>query len=286
MKQQIFFPQNGRLGNQVFQYFGSRKYFSNAKIWFFGFSSFDSCFNQDICVSSVQFIQVSRLVRLILYCLRLLAKFRLIGSIEECFKDQKYSLIYKPGLIKWCFLAENIFFQHQCASNLLPKNLCFDQSVIDQARNWVDQKIGLRRNESMLIGVHIRRGDYLHWPSEELSAALPLQWYRQRMAEFEKRERDVIFLVMSDDRDIASEFKFDQGRPILFSDNTEFVDLCLFSMCDGGILSASSFSLVGAWLSYARQDFNAYFVGPNNWFGHNLGVWTPPGFIMQWIDYR
>ena len=47
--------------------------------------------------------------------------------------------------------------------------------------------------------------------------------------------------------------------------NSNYVDLCLMSMCSGHIIANSSFSWWGAWLAKSKKV-----VAPSRWFGDEL----------------
>lgn len=110
--------------------------------------------------------------------------------------------------------------------------------------------------------IHIRRGDYLTWPSPELPAALPQSWYQEAMDKIYESQPGAHFLVFSDDDDYAEQFA--RGKS-----NTEAITasprqtLVLMSRCTGGIMSASSFSWWGAQL--ASRQSRGPFIAPVHW---------------------
>ena len=110
--------------------------------------------------------------------------------------------------------------------------------------------------------IHIRRGDYLTWPSPESPAALPESWYAEAMDRIHEIQPRARFLVFSDDDDYAEQFA--RGKS-----NTEAITasprqtLVLMSRCTGGIMSASSFSWWGAQL--ASRQSRGPFIAPLHW---------------------
>lgn len=110
--------------------------------------------------------------------------------------------------------------------------------------------------------IHIRRGDYLTWPTPEFPAALPESWYQGAMDKIYETQPGARFLVFSDDDDYAEQFA--QG-----SRNAEAITatprqtLTMMSRCTGGILSASSFSWWGAQL--ASRQSEGPFIAPLHW---------------------
>ena len=110
--------------------------------------------------------------------------------------------------------------------------------------------------------IHIRRGDYLTWPSPESPAALPESWYREAMHTIRETQPGAHFLVCSDDDDYAEQFA--QGiRNAEAITATPRETLSLMSRCTGGIVSASSFSWWGAQL--ASRQSRGPFIAPLHW---------------------
>ena len=110
--------------------------------------------------------------------------------------------------------------------------------------------------------IHIRRGDYLTWPSPEFPAALPESWYQEAMDRICETQPGARFLVFSDDDDYAEQFA--QGRSNAGAITaTPRQTLTLMSRCTGGIMSASSFSWWGAQL--ASRQSRGPFVAPLHW---------------------
>ena len=118
--------------------------------------------------------------------------------------------------------------------------------------------------------IHIRRGDYLTWPSPEFPAALPESWYREAMDKICETHPGARFLVFSDDDDYAEQFA--QGKS-----NTEAITasprqtLVLMSRRTGGIMSASSFSWWGAQL--ASRQSRGPFIAPLHWITWGKKRW-------------
>ena len=110
--------------------------------------------------------------------------------------------------------------------------------------------------------IHIRRGDYLTWPSPEFPAALPESWYQEAMDRICETQPGARFLVFSDDDDYAEQFA--QGiRNAGAITATPRETLSLMSRCTGGIVSASSFSWWGAQL--ASRQSQGPFIAPLHW---------------------
>jgi hypothetical protein len=107
-----------------------------------------------------------------------------------------------------------------------------------------------------LTAIHVRRGDYLKHP--DFHPTCGVDYYKKAMGVV----GDSNFVFISDDIGWCKEnFK---GENITYSPFTnEVEDLLLMSMCDNQIISNSSFSWWGAWLT--RNE--GVKIAPKKWFG-------------------
>ncbi len=107
--------------------------------------------------------------------------------------------------------------------------------------------------------IHIRRGDYLTNPNH---FALGLDYLYEAI---EVLDRNTIFGVFTDDLDWFNSINyFNNKNFILFSELTNkstILDLYLMSLCENHIISNSTFSWWGAWLSKPNKV-----IYPINWF--------------------
>ena len=106
------------------------------------------------------------------------------------------------------------------------------------------------------ISLHIRRTDYVTNPNH---AALSLEYYEKALKEFDKNSTVLIF---SDDPEWCNQQElFSDDRFLIAEGNSNYVDLCLMTLCSGHIIANSSFSWWGAWLSNGNKV-----VAPDGWF--------------------
>jgi hypothetical protein len=112
-----------------------------------------------------------------------------------------------------------------------------------------------RYNPSLLVGVHIRRGDYLKVENFHTNLA-KTSYYQEAMAEFPGEE----FLIFSDDPDWARK-KFPNS---VVAREDDYLELYLMSLCKAVIIANSTFSWWGAWLN---KNPNKRVIAPKNWFG-------------------
>lgn len=103
--------------------------------------------------------------------------------------------------------------------------------------------------EKPTISIHIRRGDYVN---HALYYQVPITWFIQALISIpDWKEHNVI--VFSDDMPYAK-IHFESLPNVFFSEHkTPMQDVCLMSQCDNHILSNSSLSWWGAYLSKQKN---------------------------------
>lgn len=118
----------------------------------------------------------------------------------------------------------------------------FRDHIVNSAKENIDK---IRSDESdPIISIHFRRGDYLTVSSLNLS----LDYYNAALNKISQLVPKFKLVVFSDDipwcKDIIS------GDNVSFSENnSNYVDMCMMSMCDHNIIANSSFSWWGAYLN-------------------------------------
>jgi hypothetical protein len=113
--------------------------------------------------------------------------------------------------------------------------------------------------DSNTCSIHVRRGDYLRF--SDIHTVLNIEYYKKSISVIGE---DKLYLIFSDDIEWCQEnFEFIKNK-IFITDNEDYVDLYLMSMCKNNIIANSSFSWWGAWLN---QNKNKIVISPSNWFG-------------------
>jgi len=106
------------------------------------------------------------------------------------------------------------------------------------------------------IALHIRRTDYITNPNH---TSLELDYYETALKEFDSNDEIIIF---SDDPQWCMEQSlFDSDRFMVSETGSNYMDLCLMSLCSGHIIANSSFSWWGAWMSSSN-----HVIAPSGWF--------------------
>ena len=125
------------------------------------------------------------------------------------------------------------------------------------------------------ISLHIRRTDYVTNPNH---TTLGLEYYQNALKEFDK---NLTVLVFSDDAEWCNRQELLSDERFLIAEgNTNYVDLCLMTLCSGHIIANSSFSWWGAWLAKSQKV-----IAPSGWFegSNNEHLDTKDLLLKDWI---
>ena len=136
--------------------------------------------------------------------------------------------------------------------------------------------------------LHIRGTDYLKKPDYHFN--LDESYYKKALKKFSK---DAKCLVFTDDIEYIKNFKFLKSERFtiaktLFNSNDiklqSAYELCLMTLCNGGIISNSSFSWWGAYL----QKKSDTIVSPNKkyWFGYKYKFDASDLIYPAWIQLK
>jgi hypothetical protein len=166
------------------------------------------------------------------------------------------------------FQSEKYFINHK---NEILKLFEID----DITKNYLLEKYGEILNQDT-CSIHVRRGDYLglqnHHPIQ------PIEYYQKAINIIGEENH---FLIFSDDIKWCEEnFSFLKNKTFV-SDNLDYEDLYLMSMCNNNILANSTFSWWGAWLN---NNENKQVIIPSKWFGvSNSHLNTNDLYCNKWI---
>jgi len=278
----IIFFENGRLGNQLFQYHGVRKYFPDEVVFFVGFKSLKKLY----CYQNLIFHNKFYFLHLLLgsnlkWLFILLAKYKILSSVNEQSTDFNYKLVKINGIFNRFIVIHNVFFQHKDAQPLLLSNIPSSNSNNLTSFNNFIQAHSLQKKE--IAFVHIRRGDYLFWPSRDFPAAIEVGWYLVQMEYFRYKYPQIQFIVFTDDKEHSLKL-FADAKDVIISFEDEIVDFVIMAKCSHGILSASTFSW---WTAYMAKISNptGEFIAPKYWIGYNKKEWFPPWIESKWLRY-
>ena len=273
---------NGRLGNQMFQYAGLRGIAANRGYdWViprpdsYGDSNYGlfDCFE--------------------------------MGSVEE----KNFGKLNAPSIATGQFHFSQDFFDG-CPDNtnlhdyfttekyfanikdVIRKDFTFKKEILEPCKEIVDEL-------ENPIFMHVRRGDYVVNPSAH--PMCPISYYEKALELFEENSP---VLVFSDSIEWCKEQEFFQGDRFMLSEYDEkysqtadtllgkqntlipYFDLCMMTLCNGGIIANSTMSWWGAWL---MENKTQPIVAPKPWFGthyndYNMNDLLPDGWVE--VEYE
>lgn len=170
-------------------------------------------------------------------------------------------------------------------SDVIRKDFTFKKEIVDPCLDVI-----VELNNPIFI--HVRRGDYLNQPDNHPTCSL--SYYKDSLELFDS---DSPVLVFSDDLEWCRE-NFTDDRFLIPTENPKYnhlsdtndgkvksfipyYDLCMMSMCTGGIIANSSLSWWGAWLI---KNQTQPIVTPSPWFGKNYSHFIMDDLIPdRWV---
>ena len=129
-----------------------------------------------------------------------------------------------------------------------------------------------------LTSIHVRRGDYVNHPNHHPVQSLE---YYLRAAELVSFTTD-FYMVFSDDIPWCKENLGSKLSNVIYiEDEKDYIELYLMGYCFNNIISNSSFSWWGAWLSMTNGHGTV--IGPTKWFGPAIQFKTGDILPENWI---
>jgi len=241
----------GRFGNQMFQYAALRGIAANRNTSFClplydhdvndGLGNmlrtelFD-CFNMEtVSQLNIQSIDSSRPF-----------------ASEETFNFNEKLFNECPDWVSlWGFFQSEKYFKN--VEEIIRKDFTFKDEILDPCKEMMDNV------EGQIIGLHIRRTDFLTNPNHNF---VGLEYYKKALENFDDSTN---VLVLSDDPQWCHEQSLFQDDRFMISDSESgYIDMCLMSMCTDFIIANSTFSWWAAWLGNRGKV-----IAPSNWFPDN-----------------
>lgn len=268
---------NGRLGNQMFQYAGLRGIAANRGYdWLiprpdsYGDSNYGlfDCFEMG-SVEEKNFGQLN---------------VQSIATGQFHFSQEFFDGCPDNTNLHDYFTTEKYFTN---ITDIIRKDFTFKQEILEPCKEIVDEL-------ENPIFMHVRRGDYVVNPSAH--PMCPISYYEKALELFDENSP---VLVFSDSIEWCKEQEFFQGDRFMLSEYDEkysqtadtllgrqntlipYFDLCMMTLCNGGIIANSTMSWWGAWL---MENPTQPIVAPNPWFGthyndYNMNDLIPDGWV-------
>lgn len=280
MKRRVLVTCGGRLGNQLFiAAFIDRHFPIDVEVTSIGFQEMEAGFDWDRTARNLD--PESWKTRFIFRTARQLAKLRLIKHIFQI----KFEVNFPHGRFR--LLDEKI----HTTPGLLPITL-IDRSHL-QHRNHVGEvrfhlkdeyKTAARAFLAQLpegpkAFVHVRRGDYKDWTIIGKSPLLPMAYFEEGIRKIQTAHPDTIFICLSDNiEEVKSTLTSEKLH--FFSGKNVYEDFAMMTFCDGGVVSNSTLSWWGGYLSNRTLPI----IAPEDWVGFPLELEYPVGIIGDWMQ--
>jgi len=273
---------NGRLGNQMFQYAGLRGIAANRGYdWViprpdsYGDSNYGlfDCFEMG-SVEEKNFGQLN---------------VQSIATGQFHFSQEFFDGCPDNINLHDYFTTEKYFAN---VKDVIRKDFTFKKEILEPCKEIVDEL-------DNPIFMHVRRGDYVVNPSAH--PMCPISYYEKALELFDENSP---ILVFSDSIEWCKEQDFFQGDRFMLSEYDEkysqtadtllgkqntlipYFDLCMMTLCNGGIIANSTMSWWGAWL---MENKTQPIVAPKPWFGthyndYNMNDLLPDGWVE--VEYE
>lgn len=189
---------------------------------------------------------------------------KLFSSWEEL--SVKVPFLFVDGYFQWPELMKDII-------DNMKENVFFRLSLDSKNAEYMDRIIN-----SESVCMHIRRGDYLNFPSLQVCN---YDYYYQGMKWILSCVRNPVFFVFSDDIDWVQDNYFFPGNVIYIKGkNISSIELHLMCSCKHFILSNSSF---GWWAQALCKNNEKYVVVPSPWYadGRRAAVYLEDFHIIR-----
>ena len=254
---------NGRLGNQMFQYAALRGIAAKR--------------GYDWCIPPDTYDHKDNYGLFETFEMTNVKEFNIGFVSGDCIQENNHCFI--PEFFDEC--PDNVsldgYFQTEKYFTHIEKEIREDFTFRKDYLLPCQEYIGSLSNHPIFL--HIRRTDAIG--REQYHPILPIKFFEDALKQFAE---DTLCFVFTDDMEWCKSQELFKQERFLFNEKNERysyknidgtgklqntllpqIDLCLMSLCSGGIIANSSFSWWGAWLQNNRGKVIA--PDPNVWFG-------------------
>lgn len=233
--------KNGRLGNQMFQYAALR-----------GIAAYH---NYEFCIPDSNFRDPWQEHQLF-------EAFELVNLKHKKFLPGNYHqephFHYSQEYVEQCPDNVNIYGYFQTEKYFknieesIKEDFKFKKEILEPCKDAF--------NFDKMISLHVRRTDYVEKSQDHPPCSL--EYYKKALSQFDS---DIPVMIFSDDVYWCKNQQLFSSDRFIISENTwNLIDMCLMTLCSHHIISNSSFSWWGAWLSQSENV-----IAPSRWFGNS-----------------
>ena len=276
----IFFIENGRLGNQIFQInYLKKKRNKNEICILFGFNNYKKLFrkiNNFYLIGNHNFV-VKLIIKYRYYIEKILIILKLFNYQIE---DNKNKIISRKGIIKSVNYISG-FYQGEFFFDKKKIKKDINRYYLQRSKKFIKTV-----NKKKIFFIHFRSSDFKIWPSRKFAAILPIKWYIKCIKEIKKKHKNVFFIILSDDVNLTKN-KFNFLKEKIISTDNQYVDFCTMVLLGDGICSASSFSWWSSYYSNKIYNKNKklFLYAPEYWAGHSKEEFFPKYIKSNFFKY-
>ncbi|XP_033726804.1 galactoside 2-alpha-L-fucosyltransferase 1-like [Pecten maximus] len=188
---------------------------------------------------------------------------RFIGSTKDCAYDVRNvhiprdrDIVHLSFLQSWKYFAEVEYD--------IRKQFVFRKEIMNLAEKLIEKTI-VRTQLSIsvkvtLVGVHVRRGDYLDKEKQHYGYRVAdTDYFHRTMSFFRSKYENVLFMIFTNpvDEDMTWCKSNLNGNDVVYMfGNSRGVDLCILTLCDHVITSVGTF---GWWAAFLNNGTKTYF---------------------------
>jgi hypothetical protein len=157
-----------------------------------------------------------------------------------------------PTILQGYFQCSKYF-----SKDTFKKFITYTNDETDEIWGHLQQQKTSKQSKNIFI--HVRRGDYMLL--QHFHIVLTIEWYKKALQNFSE---DYTFFIFSEDIEWCKQnFEFLKNK--FYISDKDYNELFLMGKCDGGIISASSFSWFGAYIA-SLDNPDCKIICPDIWF--------------------
>ena len=281
----LIVSNDGRLGNQLFQYAFLKSIFPSERILVVSTNFKDLLAHFEVpdffLLAHSRWLKAA-MRRLLFPLAAVLTKTPLMGSLKMKMRDirghssEALSHEIRRGLLPIYYVSDFFAQSHLYWPDWYRPPVNIKRCYVEQAEHWLRKSFA---PGSPVVAVHLRLGDYKNFEVLGLKdQSLPLNYFKESIEKIRALDPKVGILLLSDEPEKAEALFLDMGDAVRVSKNPMGVDLALITLCPYQILSPSSYSW---WGSYLSPEKKMIYV-PKFWLGWKAGVEFQQGGTPPW----
>ncbi|KAK6182109.1 hypothetical protein SNE40_009867 [Patella caerulea] len=170
------------------------------------------------------------------------------------------------------------------------KYLTFKDPILRTAKTKLNtlltKKYGKNYRNRTLIGIHIRRGDYLRKGKQQFGYKVPSEDYFYKAQQYmEKRYKNITYLACSNDIIWTKNTFRGQRDVIVVPTGSAAVDLALLSLLHHMIMSVGTYGFWAAWFINGTTVYYKNFTLPNSDFAREFDKDKLDAIPPHWIGF-